>query len=232
MVDGDTAFEVGARYRTRVGIDALRDRFAAGEVLVYWRFGSSRYDDARGWFFRQPGTRTVRSYDLLGGAPLDRDALFERVADPPLVIGAVTAGDLAALGRALDAADPTDPEVLLDHELATERALVLDRPACAAVLIARGALDPEARVSLLHAAAQHGRATAISQLVATGTPADAASPAQQTALVAAVFGAHLDAVRALLAAGADPNHPQPGGASVRKFARDPAIAALLDAHEV
>lgn len=228
-VDGEDAFEVGARYRTRAAIDALRDRFAAGEVLVYWRYGYSRYDDARGWFFRQPGSAAVRSYDLLGDAPLLRDELFERVSGPAAVVLATLTDDAVEIERLLaDGTASGDPDEALDREIAAERALVLDRPGASSTLITRGALAEGARIALLQVAAQHGRARAIVELLASGITADAAAPHAQTALVSAVSGGHVAAVRALIAAGADPDRAQASGPPARAFARSPKIAAALD----
>ena len=220
------AFEYAARYRTRRAIDAMRDRFETGEVLVYWRYGFSHYDDARGWFFRQPGGLVVRSYDLFGGEPLLRDELFERLEGPRPVVVAAAAGDVAAIERAVTVA-AGDAAAMLDRELAAELAVRLDRAASFTALLASAGLDHDARVRLLHVAAARGRASAISALLASGVAADAAAPRQQTALVSAVFGAHLDAVATLLDAGADPDRAQPGGTTARGFARDPRIIDLL-----
>jgi hypothetical protein len=223
------AFEYAARYRPRRAIDAMRDRFEAGEVLVYWRYGYSRYDDARGWFFRQPGGLVVRSYDLFGGEPLLGDELFERVEGPRPVVVAAGAGDVAAIERAVTVA-AAGADAMLDRELAAELALRLDRAASLEALLAIAGLDQDARVRLLHVAAERGRATAITALLASGVAADAAAPHQQTALVSAVFGAHVEAVAALLDAGADPDRTRPGATSARGFARDPRIIDLLDRH--
>ena len=65
----DNPFEYGAVYRTRVDFPAQRDRFALGEVLMYWRFGTSVYDGRQGYFFRQPASERVRSWDVPLGVP-------------------------------------------------------------------------------------------------------------------------------------------------------------------
>lgn len=44
---------------------------------------------------------------------------------------------------------------------------------------------------------------------------------------APVFGVHADAVAVLLDAGADPDRRQPGGATARRFARDPRVIEVL-----
>jgi hypothetical protein len=221
------AFEYAARYRTRRAIEAMEDRFEADEVLVYWRYWYLRHDDVRGWRFRQPGTFRVRSYDRFGGEPIRRDELFERIEGPrPVVVGAA-AGDVAAIELAVTAA-PGDADAMLDRELAAELALRLDRSASFTALLANAGLDHDARVRLLHVAAQQGRASAISGLLASGVGVHDAAPLQLTALGDAVRYAQVEAVAALLDAGADPDRTQSGGTTPRDFARDPHIIDLLN----
>lgn len=221
-MDGPESFEYAARYRTRCAIKAMRDEFAAGEVLVYWKYAYSTYDNARGWFFRQPGRRVVRSYDLYGGEQLPRDELFERLEGPRPVVVAAAAGDVAGIELAVSAAVAGDAEAALDQELAAERSLQVGREAAFGALLASAGFDHHTRVRLLQLAAEHGRAGAIAALLGSGLSADAVvSGQQQTALVPAVFGGHIEAVRLLLEAGADP-------AAAGPFARDPRMIELLE----
>ena len=80
----DIPFIVAARYRVRHDFEAMRDRFTAGEELVYEDCTLSIYHGCKGYFFRdQAGT--VRSWDLYDGE--DSKALwrefFELVSQPP-----------------------------------------------------------------------------------------------------------------------------------------------------
>jgi len=80
----DIPFIVAARYRVRHDFEAMRDRFTAGEELVYEDCALSIYHGCKGYFFRdQAGT--VRSWDLYDGE--DSKALwrefFELVSQPP-----------------------------------------------------------------------------------------------------------------------------------------------------
>jgi len=80
----DIPFVVGARYRVRRDFEAMRDRFKAGEELVYEDCALSIYHGCKGYFFRDQAGE-VRSWDLYDGE--DSKALwpefFEPVAEPP-----------------------------------------------------------------------------------------------------------------------------------------------------
>ncbi len=61
---------VGRRYRVRRTFAASRDVFSAGEILCYDSDTWSRYDGITGYFFRQPGRKTLRVWDIDDGAEL------------------------------------------------------------------------------------------------------------------------------------------------------------------
>ena len=221
------AFEVGARYRTRVAIKAERDRFAAGEVLVYWRYGSSIYHGARGWFFRQAGTGRVRSYDLFHGAPLQRDELFERISGPSAIVTAAMTNDASTIQTLLDSSPSSDPNDVLDREIALGQALLLDHQSAVDILIQKGAFEEDFLIGILATAALHGRALVIATLLSTGIGPDRARPGSQTPLVFAVANKHINAIKVLIAGGADPDLPQVRSSTPRTFAKTPEILALL-----
>jgi ankyrin repeat protein len=66
-------------------------------------------------------------------------------------------------------------------------------------------------------------------LLARGADHTRANDRGQTALAAAVFRSSTEAVAALLAAGADPDHGTPSAAETATFFDLPAMAALLRA---
>ncbi len=57
-------FEPGRAYRVLQDFTALRDRFRAGEVLIYDSDGYSRYDGYTGYFFRQEDGEGLRIWDI------------------------------------------------------------------------------------------------------------------------------------------------------------------------
>ena len=75
-------FVVGRHYRVRHDFQALRDRFEAGEVLVYERDAYSRYDSCTGYFFSQPDVTYLRTWDVYDEEELEvwRE-LFEEILD-------------------------------------------------------------------------------------------------------------------------------------------------------
>ena len=65
-------FTVGRHYRVKASFDALRDRFEAGEVLIYDHSAWSRYDGITGYIFSrvgQSGTRCLDIYDHEASSP-------------------------------------------------------------------------------------------------------------------------------------------------------------------
>lgn len=165
-----------------------------------------------------PGAWTV----LIEGEPSDEDAieveLVSTDAPPPLTLfEAVERGDHDALQAAIAAADFVDVE---DEGYRTPLMHAASRGDAEAVrlLLAAGA-DATATVgsqrranwswamteeTALHAAAAAGHVSVIGLLLAAGAGVDAANIDGGTPLHSAVWGAEPDAVRALLAAGADP----------------------------
>ena len=77
---------VGRRYRVVHDFTAMRDTFAAGEILIYRSQGWSRYDEMTGYFFQGPNDTKIRAWDVP-----DRDDLatwrdlFEEVPVAPAV---------------------------------------------------------------------------------------------------------------------------------------------------
>lgn len=73
-------FKIGLPYRVQRCFTGLRDNFQAGEVLVYDRDAYSCYDGYTGYFFFQPETQQMRSWDIHDDEQPDiwRD-LFEEV---------------------------------------------------------------------------------------------------------------------------------------------------------
>lgn len=57
-------FTVGRTYRVRHDFTAMRDRFTAGEELVFDSDAWSRYDGITGYFFRQTGMNGLRLWDI------------------------------------------------------------------------------------------------------------------------------------------------------------------------
>jgi ankyrin repeat protein len=127
------------------------------------------------------------------------------------------------------------------HEPANDRtalmrAAAFDRPEAVKALMAARA-DPNAvdadRRTALHLAAAAGAASVIPVLAAAGGSADALSPevgGERTPLGLAVRAAQVETVRALLAAGADPNRAGPSTESPIEdaiFARQVEIVRAL-----
>jgi len=60
----DCPFRTGARYRVLKDFTSLRDRFTAGEELVFDSSAWSRYDGMNGYFFTDTRTGQPRSWDI------------------------------------------------------------------------------------------------------------------------------------------------------------------------
>jgi hypothetical protein len=228
----DEPFQFGAAYRVREDFTAERDAFRAGEALVYWRYGSSSYDGMQGWFFRQPGTLAVRSWDL----PLGEDPrpvfqrLFEQIAGPDPLIAAAESGARDALEAALAPGVP--PERALAVELALERAAQAGQPAAIHRLLPLGLLPAPRCTALLHAAAGAGKAETVRAFLDGGVPVDAEDTSGQTALHHAAAAGDVETVRLLLARGATPRAASTGGTTPLSLARAwkrSEVVALLEA---
>ncbi|MGI8664964.1 MAG: ankyrin repeat domain-containing protein [Jatrophihabitans sp.] len=82
--------------------------------------------------------------------------------------------------------------------------------------------------SLLMLAAYHGHAGLVTGLAARGAEVDAINDRGQTPLAGAVFKASPDVVRALLAAGADPDLGSPSARESAVFFEQSELAALWE----
>ncbi|MEZ4269437.1 MAG: ankyrin repeat domain-containing protein [Myxococcota bacterium] len=203
-------FAFGVTLRVRADLDAMRDRFSRGELLVCWQIAWSRYDGVTGYFFRQAeAPDVVRSYDVSDGEAPRWDTRFE-VAAPvhPLVVaaqaGAVPEG-VAADG--LVAALAMEAAIDAGHAGALER-----------LLASASGLSEQTRVRLFHHAARVGKAGCVEVFLGRGQPVDAQDSGGQTALIAAIGAGDPATVRALLNAGADPDHATSSGVSARSLA--------------
>jgi hypothetical protein len=230
----DEPFQFGATYRVREDFAAERDSFRAGEELVYWRYGSSTYDGMQGWFFRQPGAPTVRSWDL----PLGEDPrpafmrLFEQLAGPDPLIAAAEPGAPEALEVALSSSAPASRALMV--ELAIERAVQTGQAAAIFRLLALGLVPGPRCTALLHTAAQAGKAVSVRALLDGGIPANAEDSAGQTALHHAAAAGDVDTVGLLLDRGANPRATTPSGTTPLSLARAwrrSEVVALLEARE-
>jgi hypothetical protein len=75
-------FTIGCSYRVRKDFEALRDSFAAGEILIYQSDAYSRYDNCTGYFFSQSGSSRGRIWDLMDDDPVEKwKEFFEEI--PP-----------------------------------------------------------------------------------------------------------------------------------------------------
>jgi hypothetical protein len=73
-------FTRGRTYRIRRSFAALRDSFAAGEVLTFDSDAWSQYHGVTGYFFRQAGRETLRVWDIDDDADIQIwSELFEEV---------------------------------------------------------------------------------------------------------------------------------------------------------
>lgn len=73
-------FKPGVAYRVRRDFAALRDRFSAGEILVYVGSEWSRYDGITCYLFRLDGCGDMRWWDVRDEDDLDiRKELFEEI---------------------------------------------------------------------------------------------------------------------------------------------------------
>lgn len=57
-------FVVGRTYIVLKDFDALRDRFTAGETMIYCDTAYSRYDGYQGYFFTDCRTGWTRAWDI------------------------------------------------------------------------------------------------------------------------------------------------------------------------
>ncbi len=220
-------FDYGATYVVRVNLDALRDRFVAGERLVYWSTAVSAYDGYRGWFFRQIGSRVVRSWDVEGAAESARAGeWFERAGDPDPAIASARAGDAEGLEVELR----SRPIDVLAMELAFGAAVEagVSNAAVYELLVRNSGFDATCQLALLHAAASNGVVTALEPLHASGIAIDQADDSGHTALLHATYAEHVDAARWLVARGADPARTTAQGNSPRSFAALRKNADLID----
>jgi ankyrin repeat protein len=220
-VNPASPFEFGVNLRVRGGFEALRDRFARGEVLVCWQVAWSRYDGVTGYFFRQhEAPDAVRAYDVADG---DEPAWAQRfdVAAPahPLIVAA----------RAGEVAEGVDVAGLVGA-LALEAAIDAGQQVALQRLLARAsAMSGATRLRLYHHAARSGKAGCVGAVLAAGLAVDAEDGAGQTALIAAVGVGDLATARVLLDAGADPRHSTSTGVSAVSLARAYRHEALLAA---
>ncbi len=226
----DHPFQFGATYRVREDFTAERDAFRAGEELVYWRYGSSHHDDMQGWFFRQPGSPHVRSWDLsLGERPEPSfSRLFEQVAPPDPLIAAAAQGSLDTVRASLSPG--LTSQRALTVELALERAAAAGHAPVIRQLLALGATDDARKTALMHKAAEAGQAAAVETFLEHGVSVNAEDSAGQTALHHAAAVGAAATVRLLLARGANPHASTRGGSTPLVLARafrHPAVVALL-----
>jgi len=233
-------FEYGAVYRVRTDFEAPRDRFVAGDVLMYWCFGKSVYDGMQGYFFRQGDSERVRSWDIsLGGDPSGWVQHFELVSPPDPLIAAAQRNDIAALEAALaDDGPDDDPLWQLSFELALEAAADQGAARVVTRLMERPVSDA-LRQRVFMSAASAGRGATLRAMLDAGTAVDLRDGAGQQALTHAACSGDLAAVQLLLARGADPSHINPSGTTALSLARarkhDAVVAALekaLDTSEV
>jgi hypothetical protein len=223
-------FELGAVYRVRADFQAPRDRFEAGEILVYQSFGQSVYDGMKGYFFRVPGSPAVRPWDLaLGDDPGVWTQLFERVADPHPVILAVHRDDPAQAAAAVGDGEPALAELSL--ELAVQLAAERGSSAVLRALLqaSQGSWSPPVR--LLHHAAMAGAAESVRALLDAGLAPDAPDVVGQPPLIHAAVSGDVETVALLLSRGADPAGATRSGVTARALAlsrHHTEVVALLD----
>ncbi|MEP6504808.1 MAG: ankyrin repeat domain-containing protein [Betaproteobacteria bacterium] len=152
--------------------------------------------------------------------------------EPPVVVAAAPVATTAPLG----AAQPAEQRVEITGGLRKPWSVA------AADAVKKSAADMPGAVHAsslrvlptpLHAAADRGDVATLRKLLAeAAVRVDAPDAAGRTALLHAVLAQHLDAVRVLLAAGADADRPDGAGLTPRDAARAGAngeIAAALDA---
>jgi len=224
----DNPFEYGAVYRVLIDFEAPRDRFVAGELLMYWRFGSSIYDSMQGYFFRQPDSERVRSWDIsLGGDAAGWVDLFEQVSPPEPLIAAAQRDDVVAVEGALR--DDGDPLWQLSFELAIEAAAEQGAGRAVVRLMERPVSDA-LRMRVFMSAASAGRETTLRAMLDAGTAVDMSDAVGQRALTHAACSGNLAAVQLLLARGADPAHTNRSGTTALSLARarkhDAVVAAI------
>ena len=64
------------QYRVRQNFAALRDSFAAGDILTFDSDAWSRYDGITGYFFQQSDRETLRVWDIDDDADIDLERTF------------------------------------------------------------------------------------------------------------------------------------------------------------
>lgn len=73
-------FAVGHSYRVRRDFKAPHDSFQSGEVLTFVRGAYSAYHGYTGYFFSQPGSVNLRSWDIHDDDDLEVwKSLFEEI---------------------------------------------------------------------------------------------------------------------------------------------------------
>jgi hypothetical protein len=222
-------FEPGDVYRVRRDADLLRDRFRAGEVMVFWRHAYSIYDSMHGFFFLQAGSERTRAWDTETADAAERDGLLEKIGSAAPVIGAARTGDVEAVRQALPAT--RDVEGLLMVQLAIESAIAARQPGGIPLLLEWGQLPLPQREGLMRHAASSGVAGAVEAFLETGVAVDARDTYGQTALSQGACSGDVPTVRLLLARGATVGITTKSGSTPRSLAvarRLDAIVALLD----
>ncbi len=132
-------------------------------------------------------------------------------------------GDLKASASSTRHADAASDVATTDSRIAMAKSSV-------GSMASLGGSAESARAPLLQRAADRGDAALIARLLATGVAVDAVDADGRTALLHAVLSQHGAAVRALLAAGADPMYADASGLTPRAAAQrgaDAGIAAML-----
>ena len=232
MSKSEDPFEVGAIYRVREGFEAMRDRFAAGEELVFAYSAYSHYDGVRGFFFRQLPGGAFRSWDTSGSGEQWREH-FERIGDPDPLLAAAGGGDREGLRARIEALRGLPGESLW-IELASGRAIDAGHHELLGELLATRTLDERTRWRLLDRAAVGESAAVVAVLLDAGLSPESADTSRQTPLHHAAARGGLEVVELLLERGADPLSTAGSGGTTplklaRAWRRSEAIIAALEA---
>jgi len=229
MTSTANPFEYGAVYRVRHDFEAPRDRFVAGELLMYWRFGSSVYDGQQGYFFQQPDSERVRSWDIsIGGDTSGWVDHFELQSAPGPLIEAARRDDVVAVEGLLR--DDGDPLWQLTFALAFEAAAEQGAVRVVTLLMERP-LSDALRLRVFMSAASAGREATLRAMLDAGTPVDLTDGTGQPALTHAACAGDVAAVQLLLERGADPNHTHSNGTTALRLARARKHHAVVAALE-